>query len=186
MSAFFSEDSVLLIKNWEAVQDILIANNNLRKELGKFLSSLGVDLRRQAWWQENWVFMKSGESQAYISRRNWRSNNEYLVWIGLEGFVPENIFGDESNADLYIWVSGKRHKLARMLAEELDKGNNVLFGQVNPGEKTGYIVKQFLAKCLPEDIDKFESIFRKQIVDFMTHYARVLNACDQIIMANTE
>jgi hypothetical protein len=72
------------------------------------------------------------------------------------------------------------------LAEELDKGNNILFGQVSPGEKTGYIVKQFLAKCLPEDIDKFENTFKKQIIDFMTHYARVLNSYGHIIMADTK
>lgn len=43
----FSSESTLILKNWEAVHDIFIAEKQLRKELLSFLYSIEADLKKR-------------------------------------------------------------------------------------------------------------------------------------------
>ena len=175
----FSEESILLVKNWDTVQDIFEAEKQLRKELSSLLFSVESELTQNGWWQEGWIFVRYQESQVYISNQDWRSNDEFAVWIGIEGLVPECIFGMGSPSTLYVWVSEK--PLAQMLVEQLEEGEYEILGVIDH-RSSGYVVRHAVRKYLPgEDIEKFGEIVRNQILDFFVHYAKIIGRSDKII-----
>lgn len=176
----FSEESILLVKNWDTVRDIFEAEKQLRRELSYLLLTIESELIRNDWWRDAWVFVKYQESQVYISNQNWRSNDELVVWIGVEGFVPERIFGMELPPTLYVWVSGKRYDLAQMLAEQIEKSEYEILGEIDH-RSSGYVVKHAVRKCLPEEIEEFGEFVHKQILDFFIHYAKTIGRFDRII-----
>jgi len=177
----FSDESILLIKNWEAVRDIVTANKRLCNELSKFLYSIEEDLKNTDWWQDWRVFTKHSVSEASISKRDWLVEGDPIVTIGVESFLPESFFGFESQATLYIYVAGKRHDLARKLAEKIAEREDDVIGEIERRASTGYVVRHSVTQCLPEEIDGFEDMARSQIIDFFTHYARVLDRYNEAI-----
>lgn len=46
----FSEESKLLVDNWEAHQDVLKADRRLRREFQKALTSLEARLQKKPFW----------------------------------------------------------------------------------------------------------------------------------------
>lgn len=171
MSVLFCDKSIQLIQHWGAINEILGCVEKLDQELLKFLSSLESDLRHQNWWQDDWEFIRSMKSQPFISKSTWKSNKERMVQIGVEGFTSKKIFDGEPGAQLYVWTP--RKKLAKNLIDKLARENDVRFGRIDTGDNS-YVVRQPITKCLPADIDRFDATYRKQIIDFMAHYARVL------------
>lgn len=179
--SIFSDESVLLIKNWESVRDILNAKQRLEKELMQFLNSLETGLRNADWWQNKWVFNKQGSNEIYISKRDWKLDNEYVVWIGLGGFVPESLFGYESNATLYVYVPPKLRNLAVKLIEQVSEKESDLIGEIALKGSSGFVIRHAVTQCLPEEIDSFEERMRSQIVSFIAHYAQVIEKYDELI-----
>jgi len=179
--SIFSDESVLLIKNWEAVRDILNAKQRLEKELMQFLHSLEIDLKNADWWQNKWVFNKQGSNEIYISKRDWKLDNEYAAWIGLGGFVPESLFGYESNAVLYVYVPVKWRNLAGRLREQLSEKESDIIGEIALKTTSGFVIRHAVSQCLPEEIDSFEERMRSQIISFIAHYAHVIERYDELI-----
>jgi hypothetical protein len=179
--SIFSDESVLLIKNWEAVRDILNAKQRLEKELAQFLQSLEIDLKNTDWWQNKWVFNKQSSNSVYISKRDWKSDDEYVVWIGVEGFGPESLFGYESNATLYVWVPAKWHNLAVKLAEQVSEKESDIIGEIALKASSGFVIRHAVTQCLAEEIDSFEERTRSQIINFIAHYAHVIERYDELI-----
>lgn len=87
-----SEESLLLIENWDTVEDILKAVDRLKGEISSVLHSVESELVTQDWWQDGWCFVPHRNNQVYISKESWRSKG-YVVWIGVERFDPERLFG---------------------------------------------------------------------------------------------
>lgn len=179
--AIFSDESILLIKNWEAVRDILTAEKQLRRELSNFLHSIEVDLKKLGWWSHEWAFIKPGELQIAISKHEWKVGNEFAVWIGTEGLAPESLFGYESHAQLYVWVLGKRYNLVSKLVAQLSDNESSIIGEIDRKTSTGYVVRHAVSPCFPEEVDNFEDMTRSQIVDFFTHYAHILDRYNELI-----
>lgn len=178
----FSEESILLIKNWEAVSGILIAEKGLRNELTKFLYSIESDLKNTDWWQDWYVFTKHSVYEVSISKRDWQVSDNPVVLIGVEGFVPESLFGFESQARLYVFVAEKRYyELAKKLAEEIGEVEDDVIGEIDRRTTSGYVIRHAVTQCLPEEIDDFEDMIRSQIINFLTHYARVLDRHNELI-----
>ena len=176
----FSEESILLAKNWDTVEDIFKAEKRLRGELSSLLLSIEPKLTRHDWWRDGWSFVPCQESQVYISNQNWWVDDDFAVWIGVEGFTPQAIFGMESPPTLYVWVAGKHYDLAQMLAEEIEKSESEPLGEIDH-RTSGYVVKHAVRKCLPEGIEEFGEVVRKQIADFFVYYAKVLWGLDAVI-----
>lgn len=167
----FSEQSRLLLGNWEAYQDVRSAEVKLRAEVQQALMSLESRLQKGDVWNKAWHFRPGGGAQVYIWHDNWAEKREPLVWVGVEGATLERIFGDESPASAYIWVSKSQ---ATSLVEGLRAHFNKIGtgGHGEPVAKGCYIVEQFLPKCLPEDFARFDTVFLDAAEVFLSHYAK--------------
>ena len=178
----FSDESALLIRNWETVRDILNAEKQLRKELNSCLVSLEKELVRRQRLINGWVFVKHADNQVYISNKKWVSENQYIVWIGVEYFNPDNVFGNDIPPNLYIWTPRKHYDLAKELIEQLQESDFEIYGDVDNREKSGYIVRYAVRKYLEEeDLDEYVISIRSQILEFMTHYMDVLDKLNSVI-----
>jgi hypothetical protein len=178
--AWLSEESLLLAENWDTVEDILKAKDRLGGELSKLLLSVESELGQHDWWQDGWRFIQYRENQVYISREDWRLNGTLLVWIGVEMFDPERLFGTASSPQLYVWIARKQHDLAQALADAIEGSEGETLGDVDHRE-TGYVVKQPVQKCAPEEVEGFDDLVRQQIAGFFAHYAKVLSRFDGMI-----
>ena len=98
--SWLSEESLLLAKNWETVEDILRARRRMRGELSQLLLSIESELSQHEWWEDGWRFIEHREDQVYISREHWRVGRGFLIWIGVERFGPERVFGTASSPQL--------------------------------------------------------------------------------------
>lgn len=170
----FTDESVLLIRNWEVVRDIFTSEKKLRNELSNFLYSIRGDLRKMDWWSNEWAFIESSGTQLAISKHEWKVGDEFAVWIGVEDFVPESLFGYESFTRLYVWSPGKRQNLTSKLAAQLREKESDIIGEIDQKTSSGYVVRHAVTPCLPEEIDSFEETTRSQIVKFFAHYAKIL------------
>jgi len=175
-----SQSSKLLVRQWDVVQEIFQAEKQLRREMTALLTGLKADLLTMPWWREGWVFVTEEDKQVYISRKSWHSSNAYVLWIGIEEFTPESLFGSDSSAYLYVWANGKRQALADDLTGRLRSDGTPILGDI--GDDDFYIISQPLPKCLPDEVDTFETMVRERILDFFNHYAPILSRLDDVIV----
>jgi hypothetical protein len=177
----FTKESLLIAKNWDTIEDIHKAEQQLRQDLSNLLLSLKTDLTRFEWWSDDWNFKQPDETQIYISNKIWKNTkgSYYTLWVGIEDFEPENIFGMAAVPTLYVWVYGRRD-LAQALATELNHSKWEVLGELDT-RANDYVVKKRVKKCLPEEVETYPDTARQQIVDFMAHYANILIELDPII-----
>jgi len=84
--SIFSEESKLLAKNWDTVEDIFNAEKRLRKEMSSLLLSIESELvKNNWWWRDGWVFNQYQESQVYISNQHWQINDTFAIWGSVPG-----------------------------------------------------------------------------------------------------
>ncbi len=171
--SILSDESMLIARNWDIVEDIINAKKRLGKELASILVSIESELTKNSWWRDGWVFNPYYESQVYVSNQQWQINDTLAIWIGVEGFSPKHIFGIESPPNLYVWVAKRRYDLAQMLAEQIERSDHEILGEIDH-RTSGYVVKASVKKCLPEEVEEFGEAASKQIVDFFAHYAQIL------------
>ena len=177
---WLAEECLLIAENWDTVEDILKAKERLGRELSKLLASVETELSQQEWWEDGWHFVRHHESQIYISREQWQPRKSFLIWVGVEWFSPERVFGESSSPQLYVWVQKWHRDLAQVLADAIEEREGDPLGEVDHN-KTGYVVKQDLQNCMPEEVEAFDEVSRGQIVDFFVHYAEVLSELDDVI-----
>ena len=172
MTIKFSEGSKLLLGNWEAYQDVLKADKRLRTELQQMLMSIESRLRKSDFWNSKWHAQPTGTAQLYIWHDNWALEKETLIWVGVERASLEGVLADDEPALAYIWVSkSQATSLTDSLRRMFDKNGTDGHGETVTG-KNGYVLQQVLPKCLPEDIDRFESVFLEPLFAFLAHYAK--------------
>jgi hypothetical protein len=178
--SWLSEESLLLVRNWDTFEDILKAEKRLRGELSHLLFSIESNLRQHDWWEDGWHFVQHREDQVYISREEWQVDGTFLVWIGVEAFTPERVFGTQSSPQLYVWVARNQCDLAQTLAEAIEASEGEPLGEIDH-RQTRYVVKHPVQTCLPEKVEEFDDIVSRQIADFFAHYARGLSRFDGVI-----
>lgn len=172
MTILFSEVSKLLLGNWEAYQDVLKADRKLRKELQQALMSIESRIRKSNIWNPQWHIQPNGAAQLYIWHDNWEVEKEPLIWIGVEDVSLEGVIADGEPASAYVWVSkSQATSLIDGLRRMFEKKEIDGYGETVTG-KNGYVLQQVLPKCLPEDIDRFESVFLDPLFAFLTHYVK--------------
>ena len=125
-------------------------------EFSGFLYSIEKILAKKDWWTEELVFKKRGQSQVYISKKNWSLNGkDYFIWIGVENFTPERLIGVEEPANCYLWITrDKKDKIMADLLQMLKNGdyfNDYLSGS------GGYVLKKYLKKYTEEEYKDFIS-----------------------------
>ena len=127
-------------------------------------------------------------SKPIFGPKKWYSECDYAyhaMWIGVEGFIPERIFGLEPAPTLYVWVSNKRYQMAQELVNQLDQDGVEIIGELGK-RATGYVVRETVKKCLPEEVETYLDQVRQPIIEFLTYYAQLLLKMDHIIQKHRQ
>jgi hypothetical protein len=173
-----SEESLLLAEHWMTYQDLRAAENMLRKELLALLASLQPTLSARAWWATGWDFATPTES-LYIARHDWRipDFDDHVVWIGVENFTPERLFGFDMSPTLYVWIRGSRQQLAQIVSQRLIAYG--LLGNDKIANKTGgggiYVISRPVPRHPTDQLTLLAAEMRRQILEFTEHYAVALS-----------
>ena len=151
----FSDESQFILKNWDRIQELNRSVQACRLEMAAYLASLEAVLRNQSWWQPDLKFVKVTDKQCYVSREDWK-DTEYVVWIGVEAFTIEAIFGGAGGATCYLWLSKRAAELADSL-QTLVKRDPELSGLISSGsgQKERYLLQRKLARWYPQELDRF-------------------------------
>lgn len=179
MKTQFTEASRLIINNWDIVKAIHESESALAAEFRDFLFSIESDLSQYPWWGNQWAFVRLKDSQVYIARREWQRDQDYVLGIGVENFTPESLFRADSYAQMYVYAWGSpqiAEPLRRYLADRDD-----FVGELSTKSGTRYVATAALRKCLPEEIDSFEAVVGKPILDFMDYYGSLHEPFTQIM-----
>ncbi len=172
MTFTFSEASKLLIHNWATVKDIHKAEGELASSLRGYLFNFELQLTKHNWWDISWKFNRASDTQVYIACHEWKRIDKYALWIGIENFTAETIFGSDGYAALYVWVSGNRPQLVTSLRNWMAKEESGILGVLQTKSNSSYVVEKPLRKCLPEEVERFDEIIGTQILDFFSFYGQ--------------
>jgi len=164
---FFSEDSAFLIQNWSQVEKFHTAENNLRKEVSNLLHSLEGTLSDKHWWDHKLSFYSKSQDQVYVSRSDWTFRNNNLIWIGVENFTIERLFGSgfPPRCFLYCLNVGDREKIRSELLKTMrqDKYFRDFFT-----DKKGYVLIKPIKKYTDAQYQAFiDGEALEEIADFI-------------------
>jgi hypothetical protein len=178
----FSEESRLLIGNWEAVTDILQAHRRLQSELVGIIRALEPQLVATDWWGNGWT-MTYQEQGATLANSRWRHEGTDPVVVWLYWFTPDAVFGEAQPPVLCVWIAGKRAALVRDLIAGIKErdGEGGVVGELDERPNNNYIVRQVVPRCLPEQLDEYMGEVGEQILIFFTHYGRLLDELTPVI-----
>ena len=162
----FSKEDIFFIQNWEIIEKLYSSKENFEREFSKVLYSIEEILVKQDWWNKGLVFKKNTKSEVYISRENWRLNDEYSIWIGVQDFTPQQMLGSDFPAICYLWVTGdKEDKIMNDLSRIFKNKGQFEDYLVN---SDGYVLEKPLKKYTEEEYKKFISgASLKEIVEFI-------------------
>jgi len=176
----FTDESMLLIENWDTVRDILRAHDSLSGELITVLNSLESELAQMPWWPDQWHFAQTRRAQVYISNGNWRQGDGYAVWIGVERVSPDHLFGSGPAANLYVWIRDNDALLAELIRQRQNPGEE-LPGEVDLRTSNGYVVREAIGQYIGGDVEAYVAELRAQILGFFGTYAQWLWGIDEAI-----
>lgn len=165
----FSDEARVLIQNWEVYQEVRRIEADLNGQLRTFLYSLDDDLRKEAWWDHTWLFNRYQDRQMYITSAAWEIDGTPSIWIGIENFSVETIFGLTDTAGMYLWVQGGRTDLVSAL-RKLAESWNGLPGALEQKQNNSYVVRDAVRKCLLDEIDSFDEIVRRPMLRFLSYF----------------
>jgi hypothetical protein len=176
----FSEESVLIARNWTTVLKIVEVKERISQELGGILSSVETELKTRAWWQSGWHAWPDGPG-FYISHANWELDDGWLlVWIGVYDFDADHVFGLGIPPTLYVGFREGYEDLKHAL---LDKWDSQDEAGIRCDEDSPYPIVQDLPKCLEEEsaVRAYPEVVREQMIAFFTRYATRLMDADGLI-----
>lgn len=151
----FSEESIFFLQNWGTIEKLMSSENNFKKEFSEFLYSIKEILENKDWWNSELVFKKQDMSQIYLSKMNWFQDDGYSIWIGVEGFSPEKLFGIDTPPECYLWVMGdKKDKIMDDLLQIFRNHDELKKYVVTSG---GYVLRKLLRKFAEEEYKDFIS-----------------------------
>ena len=169
----FTDESRLLIDNWDTVEDILEACDRLGEELMAVLLSLESDLGQMDWWNELWHFEQGRGSQVHISHENWKTDRGYAILIGVWHMEPEYVFGS-GGPGLYVYVGGGNSELRAELVDGLQDRGDSLPGEVDTRGSSNSAAVQGMNRYIGGDIEKYIAETKEQILSFFSAYAKRL------------
>ncbi len=167
----FSDEARLLIDNWDVYQEIRKTEAELNGKFRDYLFSIENDLQKQSWWDNSWIFTRYQEKQVYLTNKEWHINESPAIWIGVENFSVETILGITDTATMYVWVPGNRTGLVAALRTEISSWNDAQ-GEVELKQNNSYVVRDTIRKCLPDELDRFDEIVRKPMIDFFNCFGQ--------------
>jgi hypothetical protein len=177
-----TNESQLLVKNWDAYQDILKARKGLEKDFSKLLARLAERLQKQEWWDKDktgWSVWLSGNEFCF-SEHKWEVNDNHLIIVGVEYFDPDKFLGDEQGHPLlYVYVTERYPELNAEL-HKIIKSKKHLINELNPKPADQCIVRKEMDNCLPEEIDTLEERAFKQLSDFCRNYSQLFGEFDKV------
>jgi hypothetical protein len=166
-----TKETRLLINHWNAVEDIIAGERLLREQLTAFLNSLQHDLERIDWWTDMWHFMRVDAAQVHIAHDKWRVKRDYALWVGVEGFTPPVLFGNETLQSLYLFSPLEKPTFIAAVRGLYQSRELQARGEIQKGRDT-YIIREFLPKYLPGKAPLFEKTTRSSILKFLSFYAK--------------
>lgn len=164
-----SDEALILVRNWDTVSSILEAINDLKKTLALRLHSLEQDFVREEWWKNEWSFICQNAQQVYVVRKAFRTKEQDPVWVGVEGFTPAALFGNDDSSQLYVWVAGNRTSLAQTLAKMISENGTDIPGTIDK-KQTSYVVRGQVQKYIDGEVDAYLAEVGKQIRGFISFY----------------
>ena len=179
----FTDESILLIRNWQTVEDIQEAASGLEKEMAKFLKSVEQELDETDWWSEVWEFFDHApRPDVGITTAKWRGADENVIWIGVDNFTCDRALGSADPPLLYVWVEEEDgHDLCQLLVARIDEMPGEPVGELDYKKNSSYAVKQPVQKCPPGGGEEYFEAVMEQTLDFCEHYASVLLELDDVI-----
>ncbi len=151
---YFSEESTFLIKNWSQVEQFHNAENNLRKEVSDLLHSIERVLLDRDWWDHRLSFNSKSQDQVYISKSDWTKRNYNLIWIGVENFTIERLFGGDfpPRCFLYCLNVGDREQIRSELLKIMRQDDNF---RDYLTDKKGYVLIKHIKKYTDAQYEEF-------------------------------
>lgn len=174
-------ESRFIADRWDVVSEVLGAVTTLRRELQQHLVSFREELSAQDWWP-GWEFMERDSSQIYIGRADWKIRGKHLVWIGVERFDPEHVFGSEVGAQVYLWVLGGNQEnrvLVTELSECLKRNGDELRGTFNT-KPNAYVLTFPVASVLPGEAERLGAR-EQEVLECIGEYARAVTKCEEVV-----
>ena len=176
-----SNESLLLIKNWDAYQDILLAKKGLEYDFAKLLGSLVGRLQKQDWWEKNeWAVWQDGIDFSFSDHR-WLVGDNHLILVALDGFTPDRVIGDSQHPPLLnVWVKDKIPELNAELHKIITQNGKLVIDGLSSSVSDQTIVRNNLNSCLPEEIDTLEETAFNQLSEFCRNYAQLFDEFDKV------
>ncbi len=176
----FTDDSILLIQNWQTVEDIQEAVVRLEGEMAEFVKSIEQELDGTDWWSGEWVFSQERPKQADCWHPHLGSDEGGLS-MGIDNFTPDRAFGSADPPFLYVWVEEEGRDLLQLVVERIEQMPGESLGELDHRKSNRYAVKQPVQKCPPGGGEEYFEAVMEQTLDFFEHYASVLLELDDVI-----
>lgn len=175
----FSEESLLLIKNWQTYEYICQAGERLKTETIARLQGIEKELRQKAWWTSELKYVQENDSEFFIAApKTWqRADTMYRLAIGFENFQLQSIFGENQPPFLYVWIRdpSKHLELIADIRSILKLTDEV---EEKPSQ---YIIQKTIPKLLPGDAGKFEELAIKPIIEWFDLYGPFIPSIDKAL-----
>jgi len=175
-----SNESLLLLKNWDAYQDVLSAKEGLENEFAKLLGRLVERLQKQDWWKKNQWYVWRDSIDFVFSDHRWKNGDNHLIVVGVDKFTPDRLLNDSEKPPLlFVYVNGKFPDLYEELRIIIKKGKS-FEGELNPSPNDPNIIKKYLNSCLPEEIDLLEETAFNQLAQFCKYYGELFEEFNKV------
>jgi hypothetical protein len=106
----FSKRGEFFVRNWLTYEAMKDSETSFLDEFEDYLCSLEGILKNKAWWTSRLEFVTDIQASVYISRRDWRDKEGYVIWIGVEYFTPVNVLKGPKRARCFLYVPGNKRQ----------------------------------------------------------------------------
>lgn len=178
----FSEESELLIENWDTFQDVMRAYRRLaEEEMPELVQSITSTIESERWC-EGWRACHDNELRIRYFNPDWMVGNDHLIDVGAYSFTPNRLFGSDDDAvGLFVWVRLECRDVANRLLKEIE-ARDLLLGEADPRGNTTGIVDMRVQKYPPgSSLDTYADAVSEQVIGFFEHYLPALIGLDDVI-----
>jgi hypothetical protein len=154
-----------LLNNLSVIEKLQYSLRILREEVSALLNNLEEDLIQREWWDDNLISKRQHYTQLYISSKKWTADEKNYIWVGIEFFTVEGLFGSEKPPQCYLWVSGNREIIMSDLAKLIN--NDALLKNYYKGSG-GYVLIKPLKKITNiSDVQIVGDYVEEEIANFI-------------------
>jgi len=171
----FSEESRLLIRNYDAYKDIVDAGERLKSEIKAVLPIIAKRLRSQTWWNSKWEMLDPQTTQNSIQICFWEDGEEgHFIWVMVDNLTPDAIFGNKQPAFMTLWIyeGGKRPDLKLAVNRVMEPRCTSLIGEWDKSLKNPSVIVERLPKFSLENIDTLEDSIFTKFSGFIKYYSQ--------------